>query len=67
MFRSAHCGEIFNTKGTLDELDYHPEFATLASVFRDVDAEGCCVSLCVFWGDTGVVILGGKGVIPLHS
>ena len=48
MIRSAHSGKIFNTKRTLDELNYHPEFATLASVFWDVNVEGCSLCLCVF-------------------
>jgi hypothetical protein len=67
MVRSAHCGKIFDTKGPLDELDYHPKLATLASVFWDIDAEGCCLCLRVFWCDSGVVILGGKDVIPFHG
>ena len=67
MARSAHCCKIFNTEGTLDELDYHPKLATLASVFWDINVEGHCMCISVFWGDSGVVILGGKDVIPLHS
>jgi hypothetical protein len=67
IIRSAHSGKIFNTKRTFDELNYHSEFATLASVFWDVDAEGCCMYLCVFWSDSSVAILCGKDIIPLHG
>lgn len=56
----AHCSEIFNTEGTLDELNYHPELATLTGVFWDVYAEGCCLYIWVCWGDGGVVILSGN-------
>ena len=61
MIGRAHCSEILNTKGALYELDYHPELATLAGVFWDVDAEGCCLCIWVFWGDSCV------GVVRLHG
>jgi hypothetical protein len=54
--RRSHRSEVLDTEGAFDELNYHPELATLSCIIWYVDCcyLGICLVLFHLWWRSGI-------------